>query len=56
MSNRFEDPESRLLTLMRLIAEAHAAGNDDLADLLTWDAARCLIQIADNIPTSPPKA
>jgi hypothetical protein len=47
MGSEHEMLKSELIRLLSLIAEARATGNEGLAEVLTNDAAKCLIQIAD---------
>jgi hypothetical protein len=47
MGSDYEMLKSELVRLLNLTADARRAGNDELADVLTTQAAKCLIQLAD---------
>jgi hypothetical protein len=47
MGSDYEMLKSELLRLLNLITDARRAGNEGLAEVLTSEAAKCLIQLAD---------
>lgn len=54
VSESFETLQIELASLLKLIADARAHGNDALAEALTADAAQCLIRLADlHTPVGP---
>jgi hypothetical protein len=54
MDESFEALKAELACLMELIRRAREAGNDALAESLTDDAARCLMELADIHTPVPP--
>ena len=53
MSEAFESLSKELSRLMDLIRRAQESGNSALAEALSQDAARCLIELADHHTPAP---
>jgi hypothetical protein len=53
VSEAFESLSKELSRLMDLIRRAQESGNSALAEALSQDAARCLIELADHHTPAP---